>query len=307
MGLRHIPVLADEVVSLLRCGPHQTFVDATLGGGGHALEILKHTEPDGKVIGIEWDEDALSVAREVLKPFGDRVNISRENFVHLSRVLEGLKIRTVDGLLFDLGLSSIQLGKKERGFSLKEEGPLDMRMDQRSDCTAADLVNGLSQRELEDLISVYGEEREARKIAMAIVAKRHREPIQTTSALRKIVWQATSRRSHSGRIDPATKTFQALRIRTNQELENLERILETGWRVLREGGRICVISFHSLEDRIVKKTFRKLASARDVNQEPGAVLRIVTPKPIRPSGEERRRNPRSRSAKLRCAERVRGM
>jgi len=307
MGLRHIPVLADEVVSLLRCGPHQTFVDATLGGGGHALEILKHTEPDGKVIGIEWDEDALSVAREVLKPFGDRVNISRENFVHLSRVLEGLKIRTVDGLLFDLGLSSIQLGKKERGFSLKEEGPLDMRMDQRSDCTAADLVNGLSQRELEDLISVYGEEREARQIAMAIVAKRHREPIQTTSALRKIVWQATSRRSHSGRIDPATKTFQALRIRTNQELENLERILETGWRVLREGGRICVISFHSLEDRIVKKTFRKLASARDVNQEPGAVLRIVTPKPIRPSGEERRRNPRSRSAKLRCAERVRGM
>ena len=307
MGLRHIPVLADEVVSLLRCGPHQTFVDATLGGGGHALEILKHTEPDGKVIGIEWDEDALSVAREVLKPFGDRVNISRENFVHLSRVLEGLKIRTVDGLLFDLGLSSLQLGKKERGFSLKEEGPLDMRMDQRSDCTAADLVNGLSQRELEDLISVYGEEREARQIAMAIVAKRHREPIQTTSALRKIVWQATSRRSHSGRIDPATKTFQALRIRTNQELENLERILETGWRVLREGGRICVISFHSLEDRIVKKTFRKLASARDVNQEPGAVLRIVTPKPIRPSGEERRRNPRSRSAKLRCAERVRGM
>jgi len=307
MGLRHIPVLADEVVSLLRCGPHQTFVDATLGGGGHALEILKHTEPDGKVIGIEWDEDALSVAREVLKPFGDRVNISRENFVHLSRVLEGLKIRTVDGILLDLGLSSIQLGKKERGFSLKEEGPLDMRMDQRSDCTAADLVNGLSQRELEDLISVYGEEREARQIAMAIVAKRHREPIQTTSALRKIVWQATSRRSHSGRIDPATKTFQALRIRTNQELENLERILETGWRVLREGGRICVISFHSLEDRIVKKTFRKLASARDVNQEPGAVLRIVTPKPIRPSGEERRRNPRSRSAKLRCAERVGGM
>ena len=307
MGLRHIPVLADEVVSLLRCGPHETFVDATLGGGGHALEILKHTEPDGKVIGIEWDEDALSVAREVLRPFGDRVNISRENFVHLSRVLEGLKIRTVDGILLDLGLSSIQLGKKERGFSLKEEGPLDMRMDQRSDWTAADLVNDLSQRELEDLIFVYGEEREARQIAKAIVAKRHREPIQTTSALRKIVWQATSRRSHSGRIDPATKTFQALRIRTNQELENLERILETGWQALREGGRICVISFHSLEDRIVKKTFRKLASARDVNQEPGAVLRIVTPKPIRPSGEERRRNPRSRSAKLRCAERVGGM
>jgi len=307
MGLRHIPVLADEVVSLLRCGPHQTFVDATLGGGGHALEILKHTEPDGKVIGIEWDEDALSVAREVLRPFGDRVNISRENFVHLSRVLEGLKIRTVDGILLDLGLSSIQLGKKERGFSLKEEGPLDMRMDQRSDWTAADLVNDLSQRELEDLIFVYGEEREARQIAKAIVAKRHREPIQTTSALRKIVWQATSRRSHSGRIDPATKTFQALRIRTNQELENLERILETGWQALREGGRICVISFHSLEDRIVKKTFRKLASARDVNDGPGAVLRIVTPKPIRPSGEERRRNPRSRSAKLRCAERVGGM
>ena len=306
MGLRHIPVLADEVVSLLRCGPHQTFVDATLGGGGHALEILKHTEPDGKVIGIEWDEDALSVAREVLRPFGDRVEISRENFVHLSRVLDRLKIRTVDGILLDLGLSSIQLGKKERGFSLKEEGPLDMRMDQRSDCTAADLVNDLSQRELEDLISVYGEERGARQIAKAIVAKRQREPIQTTSALRKIVWQAISRRSHSRRIDPATKTFQALRIRTNQELENLENILETGWQVLREGGRICVISFHSLEDRIVKKTFRRLAAAGDVNHGPGAILRIVTPKPIRPSGEERRKNPRSRSAKLRCAERVGG-
>ena len=306
MGLRHIPVLADEVVSLLRCGPHQTFVDATLGGGGHALEILKHTEPDGRVIGIEWDEDALSVAREILRPFGDRVKISHENFVHLARVLESLKIRTVDGILLDLGLSSIQLGKKERGFSFKEEGPLDMRMDQRSDCTAADLINGLSQRELEELISTYGEERGARQIAKAIVARRQREPIQTTSALRKIVWQAVSRRSRSRRIDPATRTFQALRIRTNQELENLEKILETGWQVLREGGRICVISFHSLEDRIVKQTFRKLTGAKGATDGPGAVLRIVTPKPIRPSGEERRRNPRSRSAKLRCAERIGG-
>ncbi|MCJ7642147.1 MAG: 16S rRNA (cytosine(1402)-N(4))-methyltransferase RsmH [Desulfobacterales bacterium] len=306
MGLRHIPVLADEVVSLLRCGPHQTYVDATLGGGGHALEILKHSEPDGKVVGIEWDEDALSVAQEILRPFGDRVRISRENFVHLSRVLETLKIDRVDGILLDLGLSSIQLGKKERGFSLKEEGPLDMRMDQRSDCTAADLVNSLSQKELEDMISAYGEDRRARQIAKTIVEERRREPIQTTSALRKIVWRATSRRSRYARIDPATRTFQALRIQVNNELDNLRQILETGWQTLREGGRMCVISFHSLEDRIVKETFRKLALGEKAKDGQEAVLRIVTKKPVTPSEEERRRNPRSRSAKLRCAERVGG-
>lgn len=306
MRLRHIPVLADEVVSLLRCGPHQTFVDATLGGGGHALEILKHSEPDGKVIGIEWDEDALSVAQEVLGPFGDRVRISRENFVHLSRILETLKIDRVDGILLDLGLSSIQLGKKERGFSLKEEGPLDMRMDQRSDCTAVDLVNSLSQKELEDMISAYGEDRRARQIAKTIVEERRREPIQTTSALRKIVWRATSRRSRYARIDPATRPFQALRIQVNNELDNLRQILETGWQTLREGGRMCVISFHSLEDRIVKETFRKLALGEKAKDGQEAVLRIVTKKPVTPSEEERRRNPRSRSAKLRCAERVGG-
>ena len=157
MGLRHIPVLCEEVISLLRCGPHQTFVDATLGGGGHTLEILKKTEPDGRVIGIEWDEEALSVAREILRPFGERAKVFRENFARLPEILEALKMESVDGILLDLGLSSIQLENRERGFSLKGEGPLDMRMDQRLEVTAADLVNGLSEHELREILFAYGD------------------------------------------------------------------------------------------------------------------------------------------------------
>jgi 16S rRNA (cytosine1402-N4)-methyltransferase len=297
MGPRHVPVLCREVISLLQCGPHQTFLDATLGGGGHTLGILKSTAPDGQVIGIEWDEEAISAAREVLMPFADRVKIFRENFVHLPKVLEGLKMEAVDGILLDLGLSSIQLDKKERGFSLKVEGPLDMRMDQRLDRTAATLVNELSQKDLEEVLFAFGEERRARRIARAIVEARRREPIRTTLGLRRIVLRAIPFRPGSQKIDPATRTFQALRIYLNRELDNLREVLETSWKFLKGGGRICVISFHSLEDRIVKETFRKLAGGED------PILRLVTRKPVTPSDSERRENPRSRSAKLRCAER----
>jgi len=300
MGSQHIPVLVEEVMNLLRCEPHQTYVDATLGGGGHALEILKRTSPDGIVIGVDWDEEAIAEAKELFLPFGERVKIFRENFVRFPDLLEGMNLSEVDGILLDLGLSSLQLEKKERGFSLKGEGPLDMRMDQRMDETAADLVNRLSLQELESTLREFGEERWARRIAKALVQEREKQPIETTQALRKIVHRAIPGRFHSRKIDPATRAFQAFRIRLNQELENLRMVLETGWTFLKKGGRMCVISFHSLEDRMVKETFRKLEKGRDG----GSVMRVITKKPITPSEEERNRNPRSRSAKLRCAERV---
>jgi 16S rRNA (cytosine1402-N4)-methyltransferase len=285
--------MVEEVMAFLRCEPGRTYVDATLGGGGHASEILKRTAPDGVVIGMEWDEDALSEARNALMDFGDRVKIYRENFIHLAGLI---KAESVDGILLDLGLSSIQLEKEGRGFSFRGEGPLDMRMDQRMDHTAADLINRLSLEELEHALSHYGEERWARRIAKAIVQERKREPIRTTQALRKIVQRAIPRRFQSRRIDPATRTFQALRIKVNDELENLRKMLETGWKVSRKGGRMCIVSFHSLEDRMVKETFRKL--------EREGEMRVLTKKPVTPSEEERKRNPRSRSAKLRCAERI---
>jgi 16S rRNA (cytosine1402-N4)-methyltransferase len=278
-------------------------VDATLGGGGHTLEILHRTAPDGIVIGIEQDEDALSEARAVLRPFGDRVKMFHENFVNLPAILDSLNMEHVDGMLFDLGVSSLQLGNKERGFSFKEDGPLDMRMDHRTQRTAAHWVNEASEADLAEIFFRYGEERWARRIARAIVAERRRLPIETTQALRTIVHRAIPRRFHFRRIDPATKTFQALRIRVNNELDHLRRVLECGWRFLNKGGRLCVISFHSLEDRIVKETFRTLAKGEGAS-EGGGSIRIVTKRPITPSEEERRSNPRSRSAKLRCGERV---
>jgi 16S rRNA (cytosine1402-N4)-methyltransferase len=304
MSLRHIPVLVEEVMTLLRCEPGKTYVDATLGGGGHALEILKRTAPDGSVIGVEWDEDAIIEARKALMQFGERVKLFRENFIALPDLLRTMEIESVDGILLDLGLSSLQLEKAERGFSLRGEGPLDMRMDQRIAHTAADLVNHLSQKELADTLFEYGEERWARRIAKAIVRERDRVPIQTTQALRKIVHRVIPRRFYPKRIDAATQTFQAFRIRVNSELENLREILETGWRLLRKGGRMCVISFHSLEDRMVKETFKRLDKGGAHFPSPGGVVCVVTKKPVTPSEEERRRNPRSRSAKLRCAERV---
>jgi len=293
MGLQHIPVLVEEVMTFLRCEAGRTYVDATLGGGGHASEILKRTAPDGVLIGMEWDEDALFEATRTLKPFGDRVRIFRENFIQLPGLM---KNESVDGILLDLGLSSIQLEKEGRGFSFREDSPLYMRMDQRLDQTAADLVNGLSSEELEYVIFHHGEERWAKRIARAVVQEREREPIRTTEALRRVVYRAIPKRFHSRRIDPATRTFQALRIQVNEELENLRKILDTGWRILKRGGRMCVISFHSLEDRMVKETVRKL--------EKEGEMRILTKKPVTPSEEEQERNPRSRSAKLRCAERI---
>ena len=304
MGSRHIPVLVEEVMGFLQCEPGRTYVDATLGGGGHAFEILRRSSPDGRLIGLEWDEIAIGEARNVLTPYGDRVGIFQENFVRLPEVLKEVGIDEVDGILFDLGLSSLQLDQQGRGFSFQAEGPLDMRMDRRRDLTAADFVNTLSQAALEEALSRYGEERWAKRIAKAIVQEREKRPILTTQALKTIVHRAIPRRFHSRRLDPATRTFQAFRIRVNDELENLRATLQGAWRLLRKGGRICVISFHSLEDRIVKETFREQARKGGEGSGSNPVLSILTPKPVVPSEDEKRGNPRSRSAKLRCSERV---
>ena len=289
-------------MELLRCEPGKTYVDGTLGGGGHALEILRRTAPDGVVIGLDWDEESVSEAGKAFMPFGERVRIFRENFIHLPELLREMQVEEVDGILLDLGLSSLQLGKEERGFSFQGEGRLDMRMDQRLDQTAAYLVNRLSADELEDILLKYGEERWARRIAKVLVRERERGSIETTQRLRAIIHHAVPGRYHPRKIDPATRTFQALRIKVNDELENLRKILETGWELLRKGGRMCIISFHSLEDRMVKESFRKLERVGADGQ--GPVMRVLTKKPITPSEEEKRNNPRSRSAKLRCAERV---
>jgi len=304
MESQHIPVLVEEVMMLLRCEPGQIFVDATLGGGGHTLEILRRTAPDGIVIGIDWDEEAISEATRALMPFGERAKIFRQSFVDLPGPLRAAKVEQVDGILLDLGLSSFHLERGQRGFSLKVEQPLDMRMDDRRDLTAADLVNSLSAQELEQTLLEYGEERWARRIAKAIVVERQRSPIRTTQVLRKVVLRAIPGQFHTRKIDPSTRTFQALRIRVNDELGNLRKVLEASWRFLKSGGRMCVISFHSLEDRVVKEGFRKLEKEGKDGVGSGGVMRIITPKPVTPSEEERKRNPRSRSAKLRCAERV---
>jgi 16S rRNA (cytosine1402-N4)-methyltransferase len=304
MAFRHIPVMVEEVMACLRCEPHGTYVDATLGCGGHAAEILKRTGPDGILIGIEWDEDAIAEARDVLAPFGDRVKIFRENFSSLPEVLEESKMESVDGILLDLGLSSLQLENGERGFSFQKEGPLDMRMDNRLESTAADLIHQLPQKEIEEILFQWGEERWAKRIAQSVVRERDRGPIQTTQDLRRLVHRAVPRRFHFRGIDPATRTFQALRIKVNEELDNLKAILDTGWRFLKSGGKMCVISFHSLEDRLVKVAFRNLEKKEGKGPAEGGTMRILTKKPVTPSEEEQGRNPRSRSAKLRCAERI---
>ncbi len=288
--------MVEEVMKFLRCEPGRTYVDATLGCGGHAEEILRRTSPDGMLIGFEWDEDAISVAKKVLEPYEGRIKIIHKNFIHLADTLEELKIEEVDGILIDPGLSSLQLEDKSRGFSFMGDGPLDMRMDKRNKITAEYLLNRLTSKELETILYEYGNERWAKKIAKALVEERQRAPIRTTQTLRRIVHQAIPKRYHSKRIDPATKTFQAIRIKVNNELENLRDILTTGWRFLKKGGRLCVLSFHSLEDRIIKETFKNL--------EKDGFIHIITKKPVTPSLEEIRINPRARSAKLRCAERI---
>jgi 16S rRNA (cytosine1402-N4)-methyltransferase len=294
----HIPVLADEVVAWLRCQPGGLYLDCTVGYGGLAACVLDASGPNGWLIGLDQDPEAVAAARTRLAPYGGRVELVHGNFKDLKRHLASAGVSQVNGVMFDLGVSSAQLGRPERGFSFLAEGPLDMRMDPGAGAPAADLLDRLLEDDLADLIYQYGEERYARRIAKAVVRSRRTHPLRTTSDLIAAIRSAVPAAYRRGRIHFATRTFQALRIAVNRELEVLQSALRDAADVLAPGGRLCVIAFHSLEDRIVKQAFRALSSG------PAPILSTLTKKPVIPTKAERQDNPRARSAKLRVAERL---
>ncbi len=288
----HEPVMVREVVTLLMSERGGIFVDCTVGAGGHAAALL--ASGAGRVVGLDRDRSALALASERLAEWRDRVELVHSDFRQLAAVLDARGIPLVDGAIADLGLSSMQLAGADRGFSFQRDEPLDMRMDTTEGPTAAELIGGASEKELADVIYAYGEERASRRIARRIVEARRTNPVRTTAQLAAIVRRAGIPR---GRIDPATRTFQALRIWVNKELEGLDQFLAAAVLRLRTGARLAVITFHSLEDRIVKHTLRALERGE-------AMIRVLTAKPIRPGSDEIARNPRARSAKLRAAERL---
>jgi len=285
----HTPVLVEQVVRWLRVKPEGTYVDATIGTGGHAAEVAKHLTT-GRLIGIDRDPRALDVARERLRPYERQVILVHSNFARIDEIARGLKLPPVDGVVADLGVSSMQLDSPERGFSFRWAGPLDMRMDPDELHTAAEIVNYWPEKRLADLIYRYGEERNSRKIARAIVRGR---PIRDTEHLATVVAGARKARGRQ-KLHPATKTFLALRIAVNRELEELEQFLSRTPATLASGARWVLLSYHSLEDRLVKQEFQRLSRE--------GVLKVLTKKPLVPTHDEVRANPRARSAKLRAAE-----
>lgn len=291
----HIPVLCKEVVECLRPHDGGIFIDCTLGLGGHAQAILQAAGPQSRLIGIDRDAQSLQMAAERLKPYLSQCVFVHEDFRNIDKILRRMQITEVDGILLDLGISSYQLNNPQRGFSFQEDGPLDMRMDQDSPISAFDLVNSLSEKEISSILKDYGEERWHNRIARYIIHQRSRHPIETTQELSGIVLKAMPPRKTWQRIHPATRTFQAFRIAVNRELESLDILLDQCVDLLKTEGRIAVIAFHSLEDRIVKHKFRALAQSGKV--------KLVVKKPLRPGEEEAGRNPRARSARLRAAER----
>jgi 16S rRNA (cytosine1402-N4)-methyltransferase len=302
--MNHVPVLVEEVVAALQIRSGGLYIDATVGLGGHAAAILDASAPQGRLLGLDADPQAIVAARDRLVGYGDRVRLVNCSYVDLTSVAEAEGFRLVDGILFDLGLSSAQLESSNRGFSFQVDEPLDMRFNPLGE-TAADLVNGLSEHELADLIYQFGEEPASRLIARSIIAQR---PISTTTQLARLIQRAIGGR---GKLHPATRTFQALRIAVNHELEAIQSVLPHAVSVLRTGGRIAVITFHSLEDRLVKQYLRRESSgcvcpprAPACTCEHTACLRLVSAKAIAPGDEEVRANPRSRSAKLRVAEKL---
>lgn len=310
MEFRHISVLRDECIEGLKIRPDGIYVDGTLGGAGHAAEVLKRLGPDGRLIGIDQDEVAVANGQEKLGMFSN-VTIVRDNFRNFAAIMETLGIQTVDGVLLDLGVSSKQLDDGERGFSYMQDAPLDMRMDRRNPRTAAEIVNQYSQEELRKIIQDFGEERWSSRIASFIVQEREKKPIRTTGDLVRIIKEAVPKGARQDGPHPAKRTFQALRIEVNQELSILEGAIRDMAERLSPGGRICILTFHSLEDRIVKQTFRSLENPCTCPKDfpvcvcgKKQVLRVITRKPILPGVEEVKENPRSRSAKLRIAERV---
>ncbi len=292
--MTHVPVMPAEVLGFLRPSLGGLFVDCTVGLGGHARALLEAGA--SRLLGLDRDRDALAIAHTTLAPWSDRVELVHADYRTIDEVLAVRQIAQVDGVLADLGVSSLQFDAEGRGFSFQRDEPLDMRMDRSGGETAADLVARSSEQELADAIFQYGEERFSRRIARALVHERSETPIVTTGRLATIVRRAIPRRGFA-RIDPATRTFQALRIWVNRELEGLDRFLEAAVNRLRIGARLAVITFHSLEDRIVKHTLRAI-------DQRGGTVKVLTKKPLTPSDDEVKRNPRARSAKLRAAEKV---
>jgi 16S rRNA (cytosine1402-N4)-methyltransferase len=306
METPHRSVLYKEIIHALQPKSGGRYVDGTLGAGGHARGIMEACAPDGQMLGLDVDPQALAIARRILAPYEGRIHLAQASYTSLPDQLAELGWDKVDGILLDLGASSMQFDTPERGFSFMQDAPLDMRFGPHVSQTAADIVNSYSERELADLIYEYGEDRDSRKLARAIVKAR---PLHTTRELVAAIESVSPRRGD--RVHPATRTFQALRIAVNEELSSIEEVLPQAVAALRPGGRLAVISFHSLEDRIVKDFFRE--QSRDLinppyeriyEQERSAVLKEVNRKPIMPSDDEIRNNPRARSAKLRIAEKI---
>jgi 16S rRNA (cytosine1402-N4)-methyltransferase len=302
----HTPVLLAEAIAGLQARPGGYFIDCTVGLGGHAAAILEKILPSGKLLGIDADPEAIRVSRDKLSAYGEAVTLVNDNFVNLEAICKRYQFHPVDGILFDLGVSSLQLDTAERGFSFHLDAHLNMRFDAGQGLTASEIVNTFSEQELARLIAQYGEERHSRRIARHIVQNR---PIATTLELAHLIEQVSG--SKRGKIHPATRTFMALRIAVNRELENLEQALEQTIDLLRPGGRLAVISYHSLEDRITKQFMRRAASS--CLCPPGTImcrcghvpsLKLISRKVIRPTSLEIESNPRSRSAKLRIAERL---
>lgn len=309
MDFKHISVLLEETIEGLNIKPDGIYVDGTLGGGGHAYHVCSQLSDKGRFIGIDQDEAAIAAGGERLKEFGDKVQIVRSNYCNMKQVLHDLGISGVDGIVLDLGVSSYQLDTAERGFSYMEDAPLDMRMDRRQEKTAKDIVNGYSEKELFRIIRDYGEDNFAKNIAKHIVSYRETKEIETTRELADIIRGAIPMKIQKNGGHPAKRTFQAIRIELNKELEVLNDTLNDMIDLLNEDGRICIITFHSLEDRIVKRIFRKNEDPCECPPDfPVCVCgkkskgRVITRKPILPSGEEQEVNSRSRSAKLRIFE-----
>ena len=308
MDFHHIPVLFDEIIELLDCKPGHTIVDGTLGGGGHAQAVLERILPGGTLIGIDRDPDALEAASRRLHKYKDSLITVHDNFANLDSVLDKLGIAAIDGMIMDLGVSSHQLDKGSRGFSYQSDAPLDMRMDPTQTLNAHEIVNTYDERRLAKIISQYGEERWAVRIAKFIVDKR---PINTTRELTEVIKAAIPAKARRQGPHPSKRTFQAIRIEVNKELEILEGAIERAVTMLKPGGRLCIITFHSLEDRIVKNTFRKLQSPCTCPPDSpicicgkSSSVKIITRKPIIPSEHEISGNPRSRSAKLRACQKI---
>ncbi|MCI6498876.1 MAG: 16S rRNA (cytosine(1402)-N(4))-methyltransferase RsmH [Lachnospiraceae bacterium] len=311
MEFNHKSVLLEETVDSLNVKSGGIYVDGTLGGGGHSYQILKRMNGKGRLIGIDQDEDAICAATERLREYGDMVTIVRDNYCNIKNVLDNLGITGVDGIVLDLGVSSYQLDTSERGFSYMEDGPLDMRMDNRKNITAEDIVNDYSEMELFHIIRDYGEDKFAKNIAKHIVMERQKERITTTGQLADIVKVAIPMKVRAAKGGhPAKKTFQAIRIELNRELDVLKQSIDTMIDLLNDDGRLCIITFHSLEDRIVKNSFRKNENPCTCPPDfPVCVCgkkskgKIITRKPVVPSAEELEENRRAKSSKLRVFER----